>query len=569
MTKSYLLFILITTLLSVFTFVPLFHAGFFSFHDNTQVVRVFEMGKGLADGNFPVRWVMDLGYGYGYPIFNFYGPLPYYVGGILLETGLSALLATKLMFGIGIVLSGITMFLFSRKFFGVTGALVAGVIYAYFPYHAVNIYVRGAVGEFFAYAFLPLLFLGLFELAFSKNSKFHFTRSFYSFLPAIFGVFLVAVSHNLTLFMALLLMGPFFLITVYLSKARKSYILAAFVIILFGLLLSAFYIFPAFSEMKYTNVSSQIGGGADFKDHFVCLSQYWNSPWGFGGSTKGCMDGLSFKLGKLNILLLVISFFVLGYSLYKKTFGKRDKVGLTSAILLAVSLFFTLPVSEFVWRIVPYMSYLQYPWRFLNFVGLFTSILIGYLIFSLGEKLPKKTAITIGIGVVVLTITMNHALFSPQNYNSHPSSYYTDSKYVRYTVSKISDEYMPPAFSKPTNIEQVPLERIILLKTDGNIHILKETTGHLKLLYETKSDGVVHANIAYFPAWKAFVDGKEVPIVPTHDGMNISVVKGRKVLELRYEQTPVEIFGNILSLITLFTMLLVIIRGTYVNKNER
>src|SRR3989344_8526369 len=88
--------------------------GYFPMHDDTQVGRVVVMGRALRNGQFPVRWVSDLGYGYGYPLFNFYGPLPYYVGGALYAAGFSGLVATKIMFGIGIVGASLTMFLFVR-----------------------------------------------------------------------------------------------------------------------------------------------------------------------------------------------------------------------------------------------------------------------------------------------------------------------------------------------------------------------------------------------------------------------------------------------------------------------
>ena len=71
--------ILFFSLVAIF---PLLQPGFFSFHDNTQVQRVYEMHRALADGHFPVRWVQNLGYGYGYPIFNFYAPFAYYIGGL-------------------------------------------------------------------------------------------------------------------------------------------------------------------------------------------------------------------------------------------------------------------------------------------------------------------------------------------------------------------------------------------------------------------------------------------------------------------------------------------------------
>src|SRR3990167_1872112 len=96
--------IIAVLLLSLWVIKPLFVNGFFPMHDDTQVARVFEMGKALRDGMFPVRWVPDLGYGYGYPIFNFYAPLSYYFGGFLTLLGFDALLATKIMMAVGILL---------------------------------------------------------------------------------------------------------------------------------------------------------------------------------------------------------------------------------------------------------------------------------------------------------------------------------------------------------------------------------------------------------------------------------------------------------------------------------
>src|SRR5438105_14238845 len=129
-----LLFVLI---FSYWAIKPLFISGFFPIHDDTQVARVFEMKKSLADGMFPARWVADLGYGYGYPIFNFYAPLAYYTGGLFAFV-FDALIATKLMMVFGILLAGIFMYLFAREFWGEIGGVVSGALYLYAPYHAVD-----------------------------------------------------------------------------------------------------------------------------------------------------------------------------------------------------------------------------------------------------------------------------------------------------------------------------------------------------------------------------------------------------------------------------------------------
>ena len=48
-------------------------------HDDMQGMRVNEMVKCFKDFQIPCRWVPSIGYNYGYPQFNYYGPLSYYV----------------------------------------------------------------------------------------------------------------------------------------------------------------------------------------------------------------------------------------------------------------------------------------------------------------------------------------------------------------------------------------------------------------------------------------------------------------------------------------------------------
>ena len=66
--------------LGMFTIWPLFLPGYFSHHDDLQVMRIFEMRQCLQDFQIPCRWVQDMGYGNGYPLFNYYNVFPYYIG---------------------------------------------------------------------------------------------------------------------------------------------------------------------------------------------------------------------------------------------------------------------------------------------------------------------------------------------------------------------------------------------------------------------------------------------------------------------------------------------------------
>lgn len=548
-----IIFPLLVIVLSLFAVLPLFNQDFFTVHDNTQVTRVFEMGNALSDGAFPVRWVENLGYGYGYPIFNFYAPLPYYIGGTVALLSANALLGTKIMFGVGILLSGVTMFYTTRRFFGDAAGLVAGVIYMYFPYHALNIYVRGAVGEFFAYAFLPIVFMGAFMLFEKAQKKTNIRELFYPAVTLSIGIALVGISHNLTLFMTTVLLGVFFLIAVCFTKAKKLFVLSFIAAFLFGVLLSAFYVIPSFTEMNYTNVNSVVGGGSDYPDHFVCVSQLWEGVWGYGGSTSGCLDGISFKLGKTNTLFVALSLFVFAYLLLikKKSFA-LSLFGISFA-LLALSVFLVLPYSQFVWDSVPFMEYLQFPWRFSNFIALFSSFVIAFEIYGVSQFTKERYVYTVSAIVIGATLLLNAKLFTPQGFNTNYVNE-TNPSYIRYTVSKISDEYLPNNFSRPESASKVPT---VVYSFEGkNISsLIEKNSRNIVISYNIPESQRIFVNLAYFPSWSVAINGNKIDYMNANPGITFEVPRGEGEIEIKNEGTMVENTANAISLIAILGLI--------------
>jgi len=615
--------LIILLLLSYWAVAPFFHNGFFPMHDDAQVQRVFEMKQALADGMFPVRWVKDLGYGYGYPIFNFYAPFAYSVGGFINLIGFNALLATKIMMALGIILSGVFMYLLAREFWGEIGGLVSGLLYVYAPYHAVDIYVRGDAAEFWAYAFIPLAFLGVYKLychceRIAKQSPtkaktgrglpqpfhgFAMTSWFWLSIGSI-GYAGIILSHNLTammvtpfLFVALLLL---FLVLLF-NGRRKSYFVL--LVLLIGILLSAFYWLPALMEMKYTNVLSQIGGGADYHDHFVCLSQLWNSPWGFGGSVPGCLsDGLSFKIGKLHSILSLLSLIAL-VIIWKKEKIKAGVI-LFSIVSLLFAIFLMLQQSQFIWDAIPQMAFFQYPWRFLVLASFFTSFLSGASIWIVSfciellfratnesrNLLPQKLlrgmrslrSPTGSVGMtnnnekklfawdemlkwpvyalfIYFIIFFNAKVFVPQLYLQKTSVDYTSQYSLTWTTSRISDEYMPKGFAIPKNPGQVPKTKIVTQNTSAKLLSFSQRTQRMTAKISTDKQTRLLVNLAYFPAWHIFIDGKQVVFTNFNRGLLVTIPKGEHILDIRFSQTPIERVADAISIAGILCLIIVII----------
>jgi uncharacterized membrane protein len=496
------------------------------------------MTKSISGGMFPVRWVADLGFGYGYPLFNFYAPFAYYVGSVLNIFGLDVLFSTKLMMALGIVLSGFSMYFLAKELWGKSGGVISALLYVFIPYHAVDIFVRGDVAEFWAYAFIPLVFYALLKI--------HKTGNFRFIVIGAFSYAALIVSHNLTA----LMVTPFILIFMILlflgnKKSGKNLLIT----LILGLLVSSFYWLPALLETNYTNVLSQVGGGADYKDHFVCLNQLWSSPWGFGGSVKGCVDGLSFVIGKLHILILLVSivFFGLGWYL-KKIEKKKGYLLIYFLLALLFSAFLTLDYSKFLWDLLKPMALFQYPWRFLLMVGFFISLVSGSVFYSWSMFVKNKWINLLVLIVLSLVIVIfNGKYFAAQKYLSVSSSDFTNDYFLKLRTSQISNEYMPKNFSKPESYSQVPKGVTV---TWGKVTVISqsESTQKYTIHYIADSVSTIIVPIAYFPAWRVNLDGKEYSFAIKSNGLSVDLSKGNHILEISFKETNLEFLSDVLSL---------------------
>lgn len=530
-------FLVIVALVSVRS---LFSPGFFPMHDDTQIGRVITMGRALRLGQFPVRWVSDLGYGYGYPIFNFYGPLPYYIGGAVYSFGISGLTATKIMIVIGVLLGTLSMYVCVSRFLGEEAGVLSSVAFTFALYHSVELYVRGAIGEYWAISFFPLFLLGILESIQKKRIA-----------PLILGLSLfgIILSHTLYGYVTVLIGVGLLVIAGIIGFRKRDYRIfrslgTGFVI---GLTLSCFFWLPAFSEMKYTDVASQVSATADFHDHFVCLGQLWNSTWGYGGSIAGCTDGLSFSLGKALLFLALAGFFV---GLFTKRLRFYSVIG---GIISFVSLFFVLPLSLPVWEVLPFMAYFQYPWRFLGAAIVGLSYLAGIGVAWIPNKAVRIVlTLVFAIGIVLV----EGRYFAPQYLYVQNPEVFESAADLRFRVSKISDEYLPREIIRPQSLSELPHGTIdspdsITLKPviDRDVYKKYELTA--------QEPGSVKVNIAAFPGWVYIVNGQKATVTFDHGLPTVAIPKGFSTMELRFTDTTVRLVGNVISIIAASLVLII------------
>lgn len=541
---------------------PLMRPGFFPMHDDEQIARLVELHRGLTGGQYPVRWVGNLGFGYGYPLFNFYPPLVYWIGEVFYLVGFSLLTSTKLVIFLGFFLSGVFMYRLAREYFGKVAGLVAAVLYIFNPYHALDIYVRGALSEFFSFVFLPAIFWATRRLF--RTGKAVWIVALSMFLA------LFLLTHNM---MVMILAPAYALYLLFLFwqhgfdwKILRSLVISAGLF----LLLTAFFWLPALAEKQFTLVDRLLLTElADFRAHFVYLRQLWHSPWGFGGSLFGLADGLSFEIGKIH---LVFSFaaVVVGAVLVRRR-AAGGPVLLFFALLLAVAVFLMSFHSRFVWELVRPLGYLQFPWRFLLLAVFAASLLGGGVIAHLFDRFAQRRffSLLVTAGSIALAIGLNLGYFQPASWLAVTDADYTGDTEIRWRVSRMSYDFVPrqvaTALSESgttvVDISQGEIAREPYEIISGNLVVEPVRDEFHAKTFRVSGPGEFRLNTYDFPGWKAYLDGKEAEIYPTGKLhlITVSVPEGEHGLSFRFTNTPVRTAGNTLSVLGLLVSLGVLI----------
>src|SRR3990172_9820083 len=106
---------IIVVVLSIPAFWVLLVPGFYGASDDLHIGWLYQMHQTLMSGQIPPRFVPDLSFGFGYPLFNFVFPLPFYIGEIFHLLGLSFVGSVKAVFLLGVPLSGYFMYKFLKE----------------------------------------------------------------------------------------------------------------------------------------------------------------------------------------------------------------------------------------------------------------------------------------------------------------------------------------------------------------------------------------------------------------------------------------------------------------------
>lgn len=525
-------------LISLPAVISLIKPGFYSMYDDMQVIRLQQMDMCIKDGQIPCRWVPDLGYGYGYPLFQYYAPLPYYAMEAFHLVGFSYIDSVKIGFGLSIFLSAIFMYFLSRQFFSKIPSLFATTLYIFLPFRAADLYVRGGMGQLWGMAALPLFLLGLELLIRKRGNK---QMAFFAVTTAVF-----LLSHNLTVFMSIPLLLVWFLVRVVMEKTKRLEVAKSIAVgSVVGLLVASFFIIPLIVERNQVHLETLTQGYFNYLAHFINLKQIFVSTiWGYGPTILGPADDVFLGLGPIHFLFAVLGFLIVFFKARKQTI----KLVVALFIVLMGSLFLTHERSSFIWNLIPQLSYVQFPWRFVLIAGFCASFLGAFWL----NAINKKNALVLYIISLIAILAFYSSFFTPKDW-----FYITDEQklsgenYQRQITASIYD-YLPKSASKnPDN--QAPTT---VIPGEGEIIVdsFEKGTNWYKVSLQVLSESAQIVFPSYdFPGWKIWANDNEIKTERYSELGLVSarLQKGNYNIIVKLTNSPSRTVGNLLSLVGL------------------
>lgn len=401
------------------------------------------------------------------------------------------------------------------------------------PYRILNVYIRGALPEFFASIFVPLLLIGLWEVSKNKLSK-----GAVLVLVAIAGLIL---THPMMLILAAMLAGPFALYLLLTTKRPWQQLLVLGITSVLAVGITAYYFMPLLLEIKYFYYGLK-------PDHlntsqFVSLENYLRPAW-FYSSESGPGPRMQYPmLGSLEGVLL-LGGLILGVwgVVNKKAFSW---LLLGSSILGLVLIFLTLPFSEGLYKTLPLLHNIQFPWRTLASLIFIPPFILAWLM----VRLPQRAQALLAIGVVLFVIIWRFPQLYGKNYYDLPETNYIYPHFNLHT-SVLNTIWSGQISDYPPKTKQIDV-------IEGQAQITNQSIKNGHRVYEITAETPVRLvdNTFYFPGWRITNNNQEVPIEfqdPNYRGLiTYQLPAGQHTVTLHFGDTKVRLLGKLITVVSL------------------
>ena len=526
-------------LLAVPIVAPLFGIDWFESHEAASYpARVIEVQRCWEGGMPSARWFPDLAGGRGYPFLSFYAPLSFWMaaglGHLGGPAGFSAAIGLKAVVVLATLLGIAGGYRLAREGLGPTGAFAAAAFWGYAPYHLRDLWTRGDLAEYLALGFLPWALFGMLRLGRRVTPAAAVLAGALG-AAAILAHPVVAVFTGLARAAAGLgaglvrdrsepgAPGPGRVIAASLGAGAAA------------LALSAFFAAPALAERKWVQLDNLRTGFFDVESHWVALRDLVDVTRAAREFRPGQAEPMTFELG---IVLIPVLFAPL---VWRRSGARRRRVLALGAVLLLGGVAMTTAASRILYRTIPLLEFVGFPWRFLGPAGLGAALLAGATVDGGVGRLRSRVRVRVleAAGAAIVAVVTALDLLGPtaeltlQPWMLDPAAY----REASFTAT-VADEYAP---IWATGREDIPFRDGVAAAGPARIREIRRGVGRWSFRVESEGSPTIVLQDFFYPGWAGVSDGEPLTIEPRprsgHAQFRLPAGGGERSVALRLEPT--------------------------------
>jgi 6-pyruvoyl-tetrahydropterin synthase related domain len=400
----------------------------FDFH----LVSWFDAAQSWRDGILYPRWSQSANFGAGEPRFIFYPPATWMLGAALglVMPWKGVPMAITFLFLAG---TGLATHKLARQALPDGPATLAGCVALFSGYALFTAYERSDFGELTGGFWIPLLLLLLFRERNESGSVWRraFDGSAILLAAVVAGTWL---SNPPLGVMASYLLGGVALVV---ALVRRSWapVLRAIVGAAIGLGLSAFYLVPAAIEQRWIDVREAVDDPGYLIENSWLFARHANP-------TLELHDLELLKASAIAATMIAVAFVSLAICLFRGRLPEQRDWWIPLALIPLVVLFLQFPISDPVWRLLPKLRFLQFPWRWLVVVEAPMGIFLAQAVWV--ERVRWRVAVLTGCAGAFLAATVVAGLNFFQPCDEEDAVKSMVAGYRAGTGFGGTDEYTPP-----------------------------------------------------------------------------------------------------------------------------
>lgn len=523
--KKKINFLFLVILFSIPPLVSILRPGVYESGDFTiHIYRSIAFYESLSQGNFLPSWASGLNATYGYPLFIFNYPLPYYIVSFFHFLGFSFIASMKLFLISNFLFSGIGMFLCAKKLLKYeTAAFTAAIFYQFSPYHLIDLHFKNVIGEILLFTLLPFVFFSLQKLWEKKTGVW--------FAITSLSIALLIMSHVvLALFAMILFCAYAFLFSQQIKKPLVIFqTLASFTT---GAIASVYIWATPFFLTKYT-ITAKILEQVKDNSYLHHVTELLFAPWRLGLLFQGPQGEISLLIGYTQLFVILVAIFLL----LKKQFNSQYRPFVLFWIVSFFILVFCITTySKIFWESIPFLSSTGGSHRLLLLISFACAIVAGYVSISLAKRqLLLVLLIACTIFITILNWGQRRVI---------PSV--TDTNLIQHLWKSTSETeahwYANSKWRSVDNQWFSELPKTHLQITKGKAEIKELQRLNTQHTYTVNADTMttLRENTLYFPGWQVIDNGAAITTTPDSDGViQFKLNKGLHYIKVVYRDVSI------------------------------